>query len=258
MPSGPRSMILSVIALPGFVCPSWFWGQRARKRTPPGPYVTPPSLYAASATRTAVPGEAGDVAGAVADDADLVQRAVRAVRHAADQQPVRRALLQRQAAEAGRHPGRRADVGDRVRAVERRRQHELLRRRGRTGERHGGKRDRQRDDTHAGHTLPQAPVSCQPGLAGRMGGQPAKSRSAERPPVAIGSPCASSSASNSTSSHRRRNAARSPCLIAAGSSPSSQSGTNAEPPVAAADHARRRTRARRRRRRPGAARSPPA
>ena len=37
MPSGVSAMILSVIALPGFVWPSSFNGQRARNSTPPGP-----------------------------------------------------------------------------------------------------------------------------------------------------------------------------------------------------------------------------
>ena len=112
--------------------------------------------------------EAADVALRVARERDLVERTVAAVRRAAEQQLVRGAGLEREAAEAGRDAGRRTEVADRVRAVEGRRQHRDLRARGRA-EQHQEHRGDESDPTHqkpdpsAAATLRQA----DPGPTGR-------------------------------------------------------------------------------------------
>ena len=91
--------------------------------------------------------EAADVALRVARERDLVERTVAAVGRAAEQQLVRRAGLEREAAETGRDAGRRSEVADRVRAAERRGQHRDLRARGRAEQQREHRGD-ESDPTH--------------------------------------------------------------------------------------------------------------
>ena len=105
-PDGPTSTILSVTVLPGLVWPSSFYGQRARNSTPPGPYVTPPSLYAASAYRVAsCSTEAADVTRLSRVTPISYSAPFEPFAAAPDQQAVGRAGLDRQPAERPGTPG---------------------------------------------------------------------------------------------------------------------------------------------------------